>query len=314
MSTPAPRGQRGGDELPADAAEPHAHPVVHAHGGGQLAGEPRPRNRRLGRRRALEPGEQRRGEDVEGERRGDRVAGRAEDRRAASSDHAEHHRVARPHRHAVHGERSDLGHDRGRVVVAARARAGDHDHEVRPRGGRAHRRGDLVGTSGVTSKRCASQPAASAWAASITRVRVGELALAELGADRADLVAGRDHRDDRPAPHDQLGRSRRARRRHIHRPQPVPGGEQQLRRAHVLADRAHVLVRRGGGAQLDRLAVELVHVLAHDDGVEVARDRVAGVDDLEAAGLEPDRRGLAGADRVGRVHGDAVHGRRVERR
>ena len=53
-----------------------------------------------------------------------------------------------------------------------------------------------------------------------------------------------------------------------------------------------MLVGRGGGAQLDA-AVDLVDVLAHDDGVEVAGDGVAGVDDLERAGVEPHRRGLA---------------------
>ena len=64
------------------------------------------------------------------------------------------------------------------------------------------------------------------------------------------------------------------------RAQPVACGEQQLRRAHVLADRPHVLERRGGGLQLDP-SLDLVHVLAHDDGVEVAGNRVARVDDLE---------------------------------
>ena len=85
--------QRRRDELAADASEPDAHPVVHAHRRGELAGEPRPGLRALGRSRALERREQRRGEDVEGQRGRDRVAGGAEDRRGV--DGAEHDRMAR---------------------------------------------------------------------------------------------------------------------------------------------------------------------------------------------------------------------------
>jgi hypothetical protein len=58
--------------------------------------------------------------------------------------HAQHHRVPWPHRDPVHRERSHLGDDGGRVVVAPGARAGDHDHEVRSCRCRADRRGDLL--------------------------------------------------------------------------------------------------------------------------------------------------------------------------
>jgi hypothetical protein len=68
------------NELGADAPEPDAHPVVHPHRRGELAGDARAGSRPLGRRGALERREQRRGEDVEGQRGRHRVAGSAEDR------------------------------------------------------------------------------------------------------------------------------------------------------------------------------------------------------------------------------------------
>ena len=86
VSTPGAARQRGGDHRAADHAQPHPDPVVHAERGGELAGQPGRGPRPLARRRARQLGEQRLGEDVEGQRRGHRVAGRAEHRRAA--DHA----------------------------------------------------------------------------------------------------------------------------------------------------------------------------------------------------------------------------------
>jgi hypothetical protein len=62
-------------------------------------------------------------------------------------------------------------------------------------------------------------------------------------------------------------------------------GQQELGRAHVLADRAHVLIWRRGRPQLGLGAVE-VHVLAHDDGVVAVGQRIARVDGREVAGVE----------------------------
>ena len=97
----------------------------------------------------------------------------------------------------------------------------------------------------------------------------------------------------------------------VDRAQPVALGQQQLGGADVLADRADVLVGRHGGAQLGAPVRSVVHVLAHDDGVVAGRQRVAGVDDLEV--VQQHRCGLGGADGLGGPHGDAVHGRGVER-
>ena len=99
--------QRRGHDLAADPPEPDPDPVVRAERGGQLAGQPGGGRRALARGGALERGQQRRGEDVEGQRGRDRVAGGAEHRGAASTD-AEHDRVPGPHRDAVHGERAAL--------------------------------------------------------------------------------------------------------------------------------------------------------------------------------------------------------------
>ena len=60
-------------------------------------------------RRALAARQQRRGEDVEGERGRDRITRRAEHGRGV--DRPEHDRVSGPDSHAVHGERAELGHD-----------------------------------------------------------------------------------------------------------------------------------------------------------------------------------------------------------
>ena len=132
---PGATGQRRGDHGAADHAQAHPHPVVHAERGGQLAGQPGPGPRAAARRRALQFGQQRLGEDVEGQRGGHRVARRAQHRCAVH--HAEHHRVTRPHRDAVDRQRAELGHDLGGVVVPASARPGDDDKQIAGGDGRA---------------------------------------------------------------------------------------------------------------------------------------------------------------------------------
>ena len=72
--------QRGGDDLVADATEPNPHPIVGADRRSKLAGQTCGRRRPLARSRPFERSQQRRGEDVEGQRRGHRVARRTEHR------------------------------------------------------------------------------------------------------------------------------------------------------------------------------------------------------------------------------------------
>src|SRR4051795_12188103 len=151
VSTPAPRGSgvatsapptrpsrtrtySSAPAAPPRAAPPPPPPPPPPRGGGDPAREPRRRPRALGGGGALEPGQQREGEDVERQRGGDRIAGATQHR--PPRHRAQHDRMARLDRHAVHAQGSRGGHDGGRVVVAAGARPGDHDHEVGFAGGR----------------------------------------------------------------------------------------------------------------------------------------------------------------------------------
>ena len=88
------------------------------------------------RGRTLERGQHRRGEDVEGQRGRDRVAGGAQYRSSGhrggriAGNRAQHDRVPGTHGDAVHGQRAG-GRDHARgVVVASGARPGDEDHQV----------------------------------------------------------------------------------------------------------------------------------------------------------------------------------------
>ena len=260
---------------------------------------------------ALEPREERGGEDVEGERGGYRIAGSAHYGRALGGP--EHHRVPGLDRHAVHRQGADLGHHGRGVVVAPGARAGDNHHEVGLGRRLPHGRGDPLGV--VRHDRVAHGPAADPLGLrrEHQRVGIGQVARAQLAAERADLVAGRDDCHHGGPPHDELRGPRRAGRGHVDRPQAMACRQQQLGRAHVLADRPHVLIRGGRSAQLHTTFLQLVHLLAHHHGVEGGGQRVARVDHLVRVRLEPRRRRLACADGVLRTHGNAVHRRRVER-
>ena len=104
-------------------------------------------------------------------------------------------RDARPDRHAVDGQRAEPLRRSPPCVRRPRS-TGDDDHQVRPRGRVAHRRGDRGGSSDTMSERHASQPAASACATSISEF-VSRITPAAGSRRPADLVAGRQHCDDR---------------------------------------------------------------------------------------------------------------------
>jgi hypothetical protein len=219
-------------------------------------------------------------------------------------------------RNAVDEQRAGaIDHGRG-VVVAPRARPGDHDDQVGGRRTLPHRCRDPFGV--VRDDRARRRLAAglARLRDEHERVRVDELAGRRLGAERPHLVARRDDVHARGAADAQRGVARGRRGGEVDRPQPVPLGQQQLRRAHVLPDRAHVLPRRDGGAHRRHVALP-VDVLAHDDGVEAVRQRVARVDDGEPRHRLGRRLGRPHG--VRRPHRDAVHrarvvgGRRAER-
>jgi hypothetical protein len=151
-------------------------------------------------------------------------------------------------------------------------------------------------------------------------VGVGQLSGPQVRADRPDLVPGRDHRDDRRPADGQLGHPGRARGGDVDRPQPVASRQQELGGAHVLADRAHVLVGGGRRTKLDgarallAALAEPVHLLAHDHGIPAGRHRVPRVDDFVLVAAQRHRGRLGRADGVGGADRDAVHGGGVERR
>ena len=90
--------------------------------------------------------------------------------------------------------------------------------------------------------------------------------------------------------------------------EPVALRQEQLGRAEVLADRAHVLPRGRGRLDLGDVVLP-VQLLAHDDRVAALGQRVTGVDDAKGGDLA--RGGLGGPEGVRGSHRDAVHGGRV---
>ena len=228
--------------------------------------------------------------------------------------HAEHDRVARAHRHSVHGQRADLGDDRGGVVVASGARAGDHDHEVGPRGGGADGRGDLLGNVGGDLEAVRLASGRLGLGGEHHGVRVGQLALAELGAHRPDLVAGRDHRHDRPRG------ARRARSRPRLPPPPRPPAAAGGRPAAAARPRSRPRRssgRAGTGAAAARSSTPPSTSWTSSRMTTASKSPGIGSPvstTSKAPASSRTGRGLARADGVRGTHRDAVHRRRVEGR
>ena len=199
---------------------------------------------------ALERGQHRRGEDVEGQRGRDRVAGALRGIGVAGSPAtAQHDRVPGTHGDAVHGQGAG-GRDHARgVVVASGARPGDQDHQVGVGGGVPDRGGDQLGVVDDD----AGGPGLAADLGGLRgqhhRVGVGDLAGGRsVPTGRISSPVGMI--TTRPAAHRQLDHSGRGAGGHVDGAQPMALGEQQLGGADVLADGADVLVGRHGGAQL----------------------------------------------------------------
>ena len=206
---------------------------------------------------------------------------------------------------AVDEQRAGLLDDGGGVVVAPGARAGDHDHQVGTPGALAHGGRDQRRVVGHDRHRLGLAAGLARLRGEHQRVRVDELPRRRLGAaERPHLVARRDDEHARGAPDRQRRVACRGRGGEVDGPQPVALGQQQLGRADVLPDRAHVLPRRRRGAHLGHAAGP-VQLLAHHDRVEALGQRVAGVDDGEVR--QRPRRRLRRPERVGGAHGDPVH-------
>ena len=169
------------------------------------------------------------------------------------------------------------------------------------------------GTSGSMGRQRASQPASRAWVASISEfVSVISPAVVAVPMGRTSSPVGRMVTMGRRRT-TRCGRARGRRGGQVRGAQPVPLGEQQFGRAHVLADRPDVLVGRHGRAQFGLLTL-IVHVFAHDHRVAAVGHRVAGVHHVVTVRGKQYRGGLAGTDGVGGADRDAVHPGRVERR
>ncbi len=109
-------GEGGRDQGAVDLAEPNADPVVDSARGADLARHGCAGRTPLGRRGALELGKQRADDEVEGQRRRDRIAGHSHDRRAA--DDAEYDGMPGLDGDAVHGQHAGGGDHGGGVIVA----------------------------------------------------------------------------------------------------------------------------------------------------------------------------------------------------
>jgi hypothetical protein len=286
--------------------------LVLAEHGRQLARQPRPHDRALAHGGALHAREHRDREHVGHQRRRDRIAGHADGGRAR--DGAEHHRMARPQRGAVHRDDSERLDRRRRVVVAAgrRARADEHEIALRRRGGeRLAEPARMVGDDGHARRR---RTRLAHLRHEHERVRVGDRARPRVGTKGHELVPGRHHEHVRSAADRQLRQAGRAGGRDVGGAQPLAGGQEQLAGGDVLADRPHVAVRRRRRQDL-HLVAEALQLLEHDHGVEAVGHRVARVDgDRLRAEREPKRRGLARAGGLGGAHRDPVHRGAVERR
>src|ERR1022692_1566897 len=303
--------QRGGYHRAAHHPQAHPYPVIHAERGRELACQPRPGPRPPPGCGSLHIGEHRRGEDIEGQRGGHRIARGTENGRAV--DHAQHHGVAGAHRDAVYRQGAELSHDPGGVVVAAGARACHDDQQIAAGHGGADGLGNASRVVRLDRQAVRFAAGLACLDGQHERVGIEDLPRAGLRADGPYLVAGGQHANPRAAPDEEIGGPGGGGGGEVDRAQPVTLRQQQLGCAHVLADRAHMLIRGHGRTQL-RAAAAVVHVLAHDDRVAPVRHRVAGVDHVVGARIQVYGCRLAGAEGVGGEHGDAVHAGRVEGR
>ena len=156
---------------------------------------------------------------------------------------------------------------------------------------------------------------------------------------RHDLVAGRDDRDQRPAPHLDRGEPDRRQHADLARGQHLAGAQHRLAAGEVAAGKGDELAGDRRAAHRDcrnaafavAIAVDGLGVLDHDHRVGAARRHAAGGDQGRGARLDGEvgchaggqdfrvqredfGRSLAGADGVVGAHGKAVDTGAVEPR
>ena len=286
------------------------------------------------RRQSGAGADERRDEGVEGENRRGRKA-RQHDQRLVA-DHREAQRLAGFERHAVNENagRTEPRHDAMRQIARAFRRAAGEHHDVARFERVAHGRFER----GLFVRKRAERDRLAAGfddrRGEDGAVAVIDAAGPERPARLDQLVAGREHRDARPA-HD-VDRRQTAGRQHadLARADLAAAAEQSLAARDVGAGIGDELAARRGAAQIDRRrrgVLDQFGLLDHHHRIGAARDDPAGGDRGRGArhhferrrnaagdhfGVErkPLRRAVARADRIGRAHGKAVDIGAIERR
>ena len=199
-----------------------------------------------------------------------------------------------------------MGEDGGGVIIAADAGAGDHEHEIRGKRCPPDLGGDRVRVVGLHIGDEGPGAGLNGSRGKQDGVAVHDVTWTELGADRLDLIPGRDDRDDRLPGDLQRGMAGRGGGGKVGRAQPAAGRDEQLTGLEVLADGPHMPSARCGTGD-PRAAVGVdpdAFALYH--GVHARWYRIAGVDPGERRGGEPARarRTVSG----GTVSGGTVSG------
>jgi hypothetical protein len=223
------------------------------------------------------------------------------------SDETEHDGMAWTHRNPVHGDLAQVGqHGRG-VIVAACTRPGDDEHEIGLSSrcpDRRRERATVVPRDREADRRA---PRFANHRVQYQGVRVQDLAVSDLGAERAHLVSGRQDGDAWPPPNGECEMPGACGHSDVHGPQFVLARQQQFTGHDVLADGTHMAQRLDRGDEFDRPVGQMRDVLAHHDGVVSSGQGVAGVDRGERFGGQPDGGHRSRLGEVRSSYGDPVH-------
>ena len=246
-------------------------------------------------------------EQLECERRRDRVSGDADHGRRARE--AEDDGMAGTDRDALHDDLPDPAHHRDGVVATALRRAGDEQHEIGRAEGSLECLHEKVGIVRDDGQPCGDASRLLDHRREHERIRLDDLAGAGHSAERHQLVSRRQNRHDRTAPDGDRRLAHRGDDGEVGGPEPTAGGEEEVARGDVLAHLPNVGVGLDGA--LDRRHARCdADVLAPHDCVHAGWEWVAGVDRPVCVSGEADGSRSRGA----RDNGDPVHRSRIERR